>query len=217
MKFNVLLCALLCNSAAHALVNGSFEDGVDPGPYWMTIAPGQTNISGWSVDSGTVDYMGPYWPASDGARSIDMNGVSKGQISQVIPTVPGEQYQVTFDLSGNFFEGPDEKLLIVSANGAAAQTYSYVRGPYTFQDYLQDMHWQPQTYYFTATGTETVLAFASGVEGAWGPVIDNVRVMSMTPRVCHRNNGSKGQKTLTVGRAALDAHLAHGDYLGPCQ
>ena len=35
--------------------------------------------------------------------------------------------------------------------------------------------------------------------------------------VCHRNNGAKGQKTITVGsQAAVDAHLEHGDTLGAC-
>jgi hypothetical protein len=35
--------------------------------------------------------------------------------------------------------------------------------------------------------------------------------------VCHRNNGSSGQRTIMVGsQGALDAHLAHGDTVGPC-
>ena len=35
-------------------------------------------------------------------------------------------------------------------------------------------------------------------------------------QICHRNNGSTGQKTLNVGAAAVPAHLAHGDTLGAC-
>jgi len=35
-------------------------------------------------------------------------------------------------------------------------------------------------------------------------------------QICHRNNGSSGQKTLNVGASAVPAHLAHGDTLGPC-
>ncbi len=35
--------------------------------------------------------------------------------------------------------------------------------------------------------------------------------------LCHRNNGNNGgQRTLTVGAAAVAAHLAHGDTLGAC-
>jgi hypothetical protein len=39
---------------------------------------------------------------------------------------------------------------------------------------------------------------------------------SSVNQVCHRNNGSSGQKTLNVGAAAVAAHLAHGDTAGPC-
>ena len=35
-------------------------------------------------------------------------------------------------------------------------------------------------------------------------------------QVCHRNMGQAGFKTLTVGPAAMSAHLAHGDTEGPC-
>ena len=34
--------------------------------------------------------------------------------------------------------------------------------------------------------------------------------------LCHRNNGSRGSQTLTVGSGSVDAHLAHGDTLGAC-
>jgi hypothetical protein len=34
--------------------------------------------------------------------------------------------------------------------------------------------------------------------------------------VCHRDNGNSGPQTLTVGPAAVSAHLAHGDTLGAC-
>lgn len=39
---------------------------------------------------------------------------------------------------------------------------------------------------------------------------------SSVSQVCHRNNGSTGQKTLNVGAAAVAAHLGHGDTAGPC-
>lgn len=40
---------------------------------------------------------------------------------------------------------------------------------------------------------------------------------SMTTQVCHRDNGRRGSKTLSVGGSAVAAHLAHGDTQGPCQ
>jgi hypothetical protein len=34
--------------------------------------------------------------------------------------------------------------------------------------------------------------------------------------ICHKPNNKKGGQTLTIDRAALPAHLGHGDTLGPC-
>jgi hypothetical protein len=34
--------------------------------------------------------------------------------------------------------------------------------------------------------------------------------------ICHRDNGNRGQTTLTVGGNAVASHLAHGDTVGPC-
>ena len=47
----------------------------------------------------------------------------------------------------------------------------------------------------------------------------NVDAEQDTPSgvICHRNNGSRIQRTLTVDPGAVPAHLAHGDTLGPCQ
>lgn len=40
---------------------------------------------------------------------------------------------------------------------------------------------------------------------------------STVSQVCHRDNGRRGSKTLSVNAAAVAAHLAHGDTQGPCQ
>jgi len=39
---------------------------------------------------------------------------------------------------------------------------------------------------------------------------------SFVSQVCHRDNGRRGGKTLTIGASAVAAHLAHGDTEGPC-
>lgn len=39
---------------------------------------------------------------------------------------------------------------------------------------------------------------------------------SFVSQVCHRDNGRRAQKTLTIGGSAVAAHLAHGDTQGPC-
>jgi choice-of-anchor C domain-containing protein len=217
MKFKITLAAIFITAlamAASAQSNGSFENGTDPGAY-TTVEIGQTNISDWTVFSGNVDYIGSYWQASDGDRSIDMNGLYQaGEIRQTVATVLGVTYVVAFDMSGNPDVGAEDKVMSVGVVGGTSQTYHYMTGTNTHED----MQWAHNTFSFTATGSATALSFKSLMEGsAWGPALDNVTVTAVSgSRVCHRDNGRPVGKTLTVGVSAVPAHLAHGDTLGPC-
>src|SRR5262245_54069854 len=104
MRQYALLSAILLvgslPSFAAAFTNGSFETGTNPGVF-TTLASGSTAITGWMVSAGTIDYIGTYWTASDGVRSLDMSGNGPGAITQTFDTVPNQQYQVIFDLAGN--------------------------------------------------------------------------------------------------------------------
>ncbi|MCA1623774.1 MAG: choice-of-anchor C family protein [Acidobacteria bacterium] len=217
----VMFYVLAMTPAVFAQTNGSFEQGTkNPGNGWWVVPAGSTIITGWTVDSGNVDYIGLYWQASNGTRSIDMNGsiinmngLGAGQISQTLETVPGWTYIVTFDMSGNPDGGPCEKIMSVSAGDLTAQSYTYNTCFAT--NTRSNMKWESETFYFTATDSETVLTFASKIPGWYGPALDNVNVTVAT-QVCHRNNGNKGPKTLTIGEPAVAAHLNHGDSIGPC-
>jgi choice-of-anchor C domain-containing protein len=158
---------LLAGSAQAAIiVNGSFEQGPNPGDF-TTLGAGDTQITGWTVTSGSIDYIGGYWNASDGVRSIDMSGDGPGAISQSFATISGRDYVVTFDFAGN----PDDaitKLLDVSAGENFAQ-YSYSGTP-------RPLEWTPQVFNFFALGSQTTLTFAGGNSGPWGAALDNVNV-----------------------------------------
>ena len=179
--FGVALAVILFAGVQTAFAvgtNGSFETGTDPGAF-ATLVPGDTDITDWTVVSGTLDYIGTYWQASDGTRSIDMNGTDAGSISQDLPTVVGATYDVTFDLSGNPDGGVALKELSVSANGDLPQNYSYntsVEGNTT-----ADMKWASSTYSFVATTTSTTLTFTSLIAGAFGPALDNVLITETLP------------------------------------
>src|SRR5438045_1510940 len=69
--------------AAPALSNGSFETGVTPGSFVTLFAGNNTSIPGWTVTA-NLDYIGSYWVSSDGHRSLDLNGVMPGAISQTL-------------------------------------------------------------------------------------------------------------------------------------
>lgn len=166
---------------AASFSNGSFESGTAPGSFMTVSSPASTTITNWTVSSGSVDYIGSYWMAADGSRSIDLNGNEAGTITQTFDTIPGATYQVTFALSGNpdnsassTLMSPSNKVVRVSATGATSSDYSY--DTVAMGNTLASMKWASSTYTFIATGSSTTLTFASQIAGAFGPAIDNVTI-----------------------------------------
>jgi choice-of-anchor C domain-containing protein len=175
-----LIFGLLTNANANLIVNGSFEQGTDPG-VWAQLPNGSTDIVGWVVGPDAIDYKGTYWVASDGGRSLDLdNSPGFGGIMQTFATTPGETYEVTFDFAGNPYPDldPPIKYMGVSAAGQSAGFFFDVTGHDT-----TNMGWETHTWQFTATGSSTTLAFYSldsfGTEhsGIFGPALDNVSVL----------------------------------------
>lgn len=162
------------SAAFTGLTNGSFEDSgtyVDNGFGFHQLDAPNTNIDGWSVDAGSVDWIGDYWPAPDGDMSIDMSGANPGTLSQTFDTTIGNTYTVVFLMSANP-AGPAVTTLQVSATGGTTEIYTH--DP-TGTD-LTTMVWTPQTYTFLATSASTTLTFTSTTAGASGPAIDAVAV-----------------------------------------
>jgi choice-of-anchor C domain-containing protein len=177
-----LTMALVGVSAAAApdVTNGSFETGLNVGAGFAQLSAGDsTNITGWTVASGTVDYAGTYWQAADGVRSIDLNGTSAGAVRQSIATEVGKTYKVSFSLSGNP-EGPDGIKTMTADVGAAPIAFSYEVGALNT---LADMKWASKSFTFVAAAATTVLTFTSTstTAGVYGPVLDMVRVELVNP------------------------------------
>lgn len=157
--------------------NGSFESGPAVGSF-VQVNPG-TAIDGWTVEV-AVDYIGTYFQASDGNRSLDMNASpSQGVISQAFATVPGATYDVAFDLSGNPACALGPKVLRVSATGSASSDYTFdtaLEG-----NTLGNMKWRAEAYSFVASDASTTITFASQSGSNCGPALDNVRVTETLP------------------------------------
>lgn len=166
---------LACNAnvvSAAPFTNGSFEASVvNPGAGWSTLNGGSNAISGWVVTGCQVEYMGTFWQASDGVRSVDLDGNCAGGVSQTFDTSVGTQYTVTFDLSGNPAGPPTTKTLSVTA-AAVSSNYTFNVSGISYAN----MGYQAETFIFTAIAAATTLAFTSLDPGFYGPVIDNVRV-----------------------------------------
>jgi choice-of-anchor C domain-containing protein len=141
-----------------------------------------TSITGWTISSGSVDYIGSYWTASDGARSVDLNGLNAGTIQQDITGLTsGSVYRIYFDLAGNPDNGPTTKTLDVMASLDTASYSFTVPGGASHSN----MGWLTQTFIFTATASTATLSFMSTTGGdpgqlpAYGPALDNVRIVEV--------------------------------------
>ncbi len=145
------------NFARTSLVNGSFEN----------------SLNGWTYEE--INYIGD-WQAADGSKVLDMNAEhGRGYVEQTLQTIAGNQYTVSFALSKNPGSPTGIETLRVTAAGNSAD-YAFNLG-----NSSSNMLWQNKTFTFTATGASTVLRLASadpaGGADAWGPALDNVRLL----------------------------------------
>jgi choice-of-anchor C domain-containing protein len=160
--------------AASLATNGSFEAGTNPGGAVQLSSGDSTTITSWTVSAGTVDYVGTYWQAADGVRSIDLSGAGPGALSQTLATTVGATYTVTFSMAGNPAGGPGMKTMTAGV-GASPATFSY-EIPVVNPPTLADMRWVTKSFTFTAAAATTTLTFTSTTSGAFGPALDNVKV-----------------------------------------
>lgn len=169
----LVMSGIFSTSYAQEFQNGSFEEGPADIGYDVRLDSGSTDLPGWDILSGSIDIKGDYWVASNGDRSLDLNGIEPGVISQTFDTEQGGLYQVLFDMAGN----PDEsglKILLVTANSTVTEYEFDSTGKST-----QTMGWIEMSFYFQANGPLTTLQFASTNPGAHGPTLDNVRVLPL--------------------------------------
>ena len=180
------------------LANANFETTVEGGDFgsklYKTLDPGSTELVGWSIVAASddrkkspnpsIEWIGRYWQAAKGEKSVELNGNDAAGIRQTFATVKGKTYVVSFALAGN----PEQHLnppmlykLTVSA-GTTKKIYEFDPSLST----IKDLRFRTETFTFVAEGTETTLAFTSlNVEpdprspnaaygSLYGPVIDDV-------------------------------------------
>ncbi len=176
----LLALAASASVASAQLTNGSFESAaVNPGGSFTTHAVGNTQITGWTVYKANIDYIGTFWPASDGVRSLDLNGDQGfGGIYQGVALGAGNQYRLQFDQSSNGLGASTIRVYwapsIAALSDPSALTQAF---NWSFPVGGTGMGWQTQTWDFTAGFANGVLAFESASGGtANGPALDNVRL-----------------------------------------
>jgi hypothetical protein len=185
-------------SAASLVKNGSFEQGVNPGtnPGYVTVGSSYASnvIDHWDVKN--IDYIGSYWEASDGVRSIDLNGSAPGTIRQRVKLVKGGLYSLSWDVAVNpDLETTRGRSFVASlGNGNFEVTVCELSCPVPAGNHFvtlggiathDNMLWQTLTTKFVADSRNTYLSFVSSggpkKDGgmAWGAAIDNVRLAAI--------------------------------------
>lgn len=172
----ILLGCIVSRASAQNLLNGSFEMGTDPntgaGQNIGMTAPDSTTVFGWTLSSGTVDYIGSRWVAGDGVRCIDLSGTSAGTIFQTISGfTPGLTYQLSFLMAANPEGGAPTRSLQADIGGAS-QIFSFT-GPGS----AADLGWAQRTFQFTAAAPTLTLTFTSLDNNAFGAALDGVRIV----------------------------------------
>ncbi|NCR42227.1 MAG: choice-of-anchor C family protein [Microcystis aeruginosa W13-11] len=159
--------------AANLIQNGSFETATVNPDSFLQLDAVSTVITGWTFSQGTIDY-GTGWQASEGARSIDLQGLASGTIEQAFNTTIGATYRVTFDLAGNPNGNPTIKEMRVSAGGNSADFSFDITGKSN-----SNMGWLSKSWDFTANSTTTTLEFIGLGNSDAGAALDNVSVIAV--------------------------------------
>ncbi|MFK7896673.1 MAG: LamG-like jellyroll fold domain-containing protein, partial [Myxococcota bacterium] len=161
------------------LFTESGDQGTSPGftRYNSSGADAGSALGEWTVAAGDVDTFTRDWTtAPGGGVVIDLNGSTAGVIEQTLSTEPGRQYQIIFEMSGDFAVTGQPANLRVSADGESSD-FS-MEEPDNFV-WGSGGAFNPYSMTFTADDASTTLQLASLDSGVSGPYISNVRVIEI--------------------------------------
>ncbi|MEM6406956.1 MAG: choice-of-anchor C family protein [Pseudomonadota bacterium] len=170
------LSAGLATGAQAAVVNGSFEDPGTVTGNWATYSAGSNALTGWTIDSGSIDLINAFWQHSDGNYSINLDGTSPGTISQMLTGLTvGRAYTLAFDMAANTAD-PNQTVGLTASVGRNFQSYSFDKTGFS----RSNMGWVTYTLGFTASADSMLLSFASdSPSGFYGAALDNISVTSV--------------------------------------
>jgi choice-of-anchor C domain-containing protein len=165
--------------AANLIQDPGFETPivVDTAIGYDRYSAGST-FGSWLVDSGNVDVTSTRWLPNSGNQSLDLDGAIPGAVSQTIPTLPGQKYQLSLYLAGNTEGGSNIKTMEILWNASAVATLTFN----TTSRSDTNMGWSQQTLdNLVATGTSTTVEFESldASDSGYGPVLDDVSVTAV--------------------------------------
>lgn len=170
------LAMLPTQAFAVDVVNGGFEAPVVTGDCCITAPP--TDIPGWTPTPNVNVVKGTFGSsagnlAQEGNQYLDLVGQGgTGSISQLLSTIAGQTYSLSFYYSHNLFSGP----LTASASVAISDLSAVVTHSTGTN---ANLDWRLFTGTFTGTGSDT-LTFANLAGGSnEGIFLDNISVAAV--------------------------------------
>lgn len=189
---------LVCDPKVNLLVNPSFEAPVvADAAGWDIFDLATYPALGWAVEfvsafAGAPDVASLElqtnvngWTASDGAQYAELDSDWQGpsgtsgeatsvMINQVIPTIPGAEYTLSWDFSPRPGTTQTENDLEILINDAVVKSNSAAGGA--------AVSWTGDSYTFTASGNTTKIAFADdGTPNSVGTFLDNTSLVCGQP------------------------------------
>jgi hypothetical protein len=164
---------------SNLLVNGGFEIGpTQINCTWVVYGTSSTFIPGWSVVAVSVDRerLGSScpigtesWTSFSGEFTIDLDGgAAGGAIAQTVATLPGRNYRLSFQLTGNCTFG-DKPMRVEIGSSSWNFVHSCAAS--------NPQPWKEKSVEFEATGQATTIVLRSLMtDGRNGPVVDAIRL-----------------------------------------
>jgi hypothetical protein len=171
-------------SAVELLINGGFDAPVagvpEPWGGFTLYAVGPVPLSGWTVESGSVDLTttaSGWGPPVSAPYSLDINGWDAGVISQSFNTVLGRSYNVSYRYSRNAANGPSPSEATVAAGGVTQNVVS-TNDPLLFGT-LGNFIFQTGGFSFVGDGNAATIRLSAVTQGNAGVYFDNVSVTAV--------------------------------------
>ena len=165
-------------SCQNLFQNGSFEDPeVTDSSLWQKFA----SVTGWLVErvsdlSPTTLEVHRGWSGNESAEGLqyaELDGDHSTQISQIVTTVPGAEYELTWAFAPRHDISAEQNKMDVLVNGGLVGS----NGPETGSAPLAAGDWTYTSANFVATTTDTTFTFRDiGTSDSFGTFLDDAQL-----------------------------------------
>lgn len=198
---------LSCEADVNLVTNGGFEYPVvnNPPNGWDIYGNGTPGL-GWNVEWRSSFAGAPAvaklelhggvngWLSDEGSQHAELDtdwGYNEGEeasviISQYIPTIPGQTYELSYAFSPRPGTYEEENILRVKIDGGGAGTHGPIAGG-------ANTLWTPYTVNFVATSSSTKISFEDAAyPNSVGTFLDDVKVRCFDDIVGDGGHGDPG-------------------------